>query len=478
MSESDPAPDLIQRATVFATQAHGRIEHRRKYTGKPYDSHLVAVARIVETVTDDPEVIAAAWLHDVVEDTPATFGDVEREFGLGVAQLVADLTDVSRRSDGNRAVRRAIDRAHLAEAAPRAQTVKLADLIDNCTDICKHDRDFGRVFVVEMAALLDVLDRGDPALMRRARKVLEKSAKTLDVPLLPALSRLTAEAPSPQSSPQPYSSPGTPPPMMHGDALHAWRPFAKVFATRDVARPLRCFDGERSASDVAERMAALGLDVIGVDTDGETRAFARLEDVSRNATGAKGEADGGTLAERALPIHPRQRIDAEASLTEMVRLLTRHDHGFVTVLGGVNGMVTRNDVQKPVVRMWLFGMITLVELTLTERVRKRWPDDSFVSELTATRRDLAVSLREERARRGQTCELLDCLQLGDKAALLIQDPEELRFLGFESRKSAKAVIQQFQSLRNNLAHAQDIVTHDWPQIARLTARVERLVAGD
>ena len=58
-----------------------------------------------------------------------------------------------------------------------------------------------------------------------------------------------------------------------------------------------------------------------------------------------------------------------------------------------------------------------------------------------------------------------------------QDPDELAYLGFESRKSAKRVIQEFQSLRDNLAHAQDIVTHDWAQIARMTARVESLVSG-
>ena len=165
--------DLVQKAADFATQSHGRIDQRRKYTGQPYDVHLRSVAQIVESVTSDEEMVAAAWLHDVVEDTPATFLDVEREFGADVAALVADLTDVSRPSDGNRAVRRAIDRAHLAEASARAQTVKLADLIDNCGDICEHDRDFGKVFIVEMAALLEVLGEGDPRLMGRAREELE-----------------------------------------------------------------------------------------------------------------------------------------------------------------------------------------------------------------------------------------------------------------------------------------------------------------
>src|SRR5262249_6200576 len=81
---------------------HRRIDHRRKYSKQPYDVHLKAVAELVAAVTDDPEMIAAAWLHDVVEDTPVTLDDVEKEFGAAVARLVDGLTDVSRPGDGHR----------------------------------------------------------------------------------------------------------------------------------------------------------------------------------------------------------------------------------------------------------------------------------------------------------------------------------------------------------------------------------------
>jgi (p)ppGpp synthase/HD superfamily hydrolase len=127
------------RAT-FATQAHQRIDHRRKYSQQPYDVHLGAVAELVATVSDDAEMLAAAWLHDIVEDTPVTLEEVEREFGPGVASLVKELTDVSRPGDGNRAARKAIDRGHLAIASPRAKTIKLADLCDNARDICRRRR--------------------------------------------------------------------------------------------------------------------------------------------------------------------------------------------------------------------------------------------------------------------------------------------------------------------------------------------------
>ena len=63
--------DLIRRAEAYATQAHERINHRRKYSKLPYQEHLRAVAALVAEHTKAPEMIAAAWLHDTLEYTPA-----------------------------------------------------------------------------------------------------------------------------------------------------------------------------------------------------------------------------------------------------------------------------------------------------------------------------------------------------------------------------------------------------------------------
>ncbi|MGB5766603.1 MAG: hypothetical protein WBM38_07705, partial [Arenicellales bacterium] len=70
------------------------------------------------------------------------------------------------------------------------------------------------------------------------------------------------------------------------------------------------------------------------------------------------------------------------------------------------------------------------------------------------------------------CSLLDCIQLSDKGKIIISKEETLALSGLESRRSAKKVVREMESLRNNLAHAQDIVTYDWGQIVRLTQRLE------
>ena len=160
---------LVEKALKFATMAHeGQV---RKYTGEPYINHPVEVMNIVKTVTNDVAMHAAALLHDVVEDTEVTIDDIRREFGDDVANLVDDLTDVSRPEDGNRKTRKALDRAHSAQASARAQTVKLADLISNGMDIMQHDKSFGKVFLAEKDLLLEVLTSGDPKLHAIASEI-------------------------------------------------------------------------------------------------------------------------------------------------------------------------------------------------------------------------------------------------------------------------------------------------------------------
>lgn len=172
--------DLVTRARAFAETAHRKKDQRRKYSGEPYEVHLHAVAAIVASVTQDERTIAAAYLHDVVEDTDVTLEEVEAAFGPDVAQLVDDLTDISRPSDGNRAQRKALDREHLARARPEAKTVKLADIIHNAPDIAQHDKGFGRVYIREAEALLKVLKEGDPVLYRRAEETLREALKACE----------------------------------------------------------------------------------------------------------------------------------------------------------------------------------------------------------------------------------------------------------------------------------------------------------
>lgn len=442
--------DIVQRAQGFATSAHRRINHQRKYTKAPYVDHLAATAKLVATVTDDPATIAAAWLHDTVEDTPVTIQDLQIEFGEDIANLVLDLTDVSTPSDGNRVVRKSIDLKHLAAASARAKTVKLADLINNCIDITRHDARFAVTYLAEMSALLAVLSEGDAGLYALAQKTHTRCAKKLGVK-------------------------GALPPMIVPDeerASHAFptmvpRLFVDAFAAKDLASELLSFDAIVPSHQVTAFMEADDLSLVGVRIDGRVAGFVRRDDLESEKCG-----DNMRLFRRG------QVLPGDSTIADLIQVLTRHDYCFIKVLDGIGGVVFRDDLNKPTARMWLFGIVTIIEMYLTNSIREMHADGAWQSFLTKARREKASALYNERHRRNQNTELVDCLQLSDKIQVLIQEPEYMKKIGFDTVRSAKKAARELESLRNNLAHTQDIVVHDWAQIARLSRRVESLIHGE
>ena len=161
--------NIVTKAQVFATAAHAAVKQVRKYTGEPYINHPIHVMSIVKTVPHTDAMLAAALLHDTVEDTGVTIDLIEQEFGSEVANLVSWLTDVSRPEHGNRAVRKQLDLEHTAQAPAAAQTIKLADLISNTSSIVKHDLNFAETYLKEKQALLQVLTKGDRTLLSWAQ---------------------------------------------------------------------------------------------------------------------------------------------------------------------------------------------------------------------------------------------------------------------------------------------------------------------
>lgn len=160
------------KAEWFAGYWHGSIDQRRKYTNEPYINHPRSVVGILKNYVRDDSMICAAWMHDLVEDTPCTIDLIAREFDYKIAKLVEELTDTSKLSDGNRAVRKEIERLRLSNVSAEAKTIKLCDLIDNTSTIVEYDPNFAKVYLKEKESLLTVLVHGNNELWKLAHATL------------------------------------------------------------------------------------------------------------------------------------------------------------------------------------------------------------------------------------------------------------------------------------------------------------------
>lgn len=174
------ADPIIERAAAFAYAAHQAADQRRRYTNDLYFVHCHAVAFLVaECESATPDMIAAAYLHDTVEDTNIREADIQFMFNKTVAMYVMWLTDISRPEDGNRVVRKEIDRQHTAHAPREVHTIKLADMIDNTRSIVNYDTNFAKVYIPEKKLLLPVLWDGDTHLTAMANTIVAEAEKTL-----------------------------------------------------------------------------------------------------------------------------------------------------------------------------------------------------------------------------------------------------------------------------------------------------------
>jgi (p)ppGpp synthase/HD superfamily hydrolase len=172
-----PQDDLIRTAAEFASVSHRG--QRRKYSAEPYIRHPARVAARMVDLRMDPEVVAAAWLHDVVEDCPVTLDEVAARFGPRVARLVGHLSEPPGIPGGmRRAERKACYRRRVLMLEGRdaidVHTVKAADCLDNVPSIRDHDPGFWKVYGREVALLANVLTLADARLLDELRAAIAR----------------------------------------------------------------------------------------------------------------------------------------------------------------------------------------------------------------------------------------------------------------------------------------------------------------
>jgi hypothetical protein len=205
------------------------------------------------------------------------------------------------------------------------------------------------------------------------------------------------------------------------------RLFLEGFSAMDVAEPLVSFDETAKAETVCQFMQEKRFALVGVRKKGLVEGYVRREDLI-----------SGTCGDHFQPFTPEDDLVPDtANLIDVVNSLAINQQCFVTILDRVGAIITLTDLEKPPMR------------------------------LSEKRLEMAKKLQEERNRRGQQVELLDCLQFGDKGWILTYDEELRESLGHKSRRETRNAIKEFETLRNNLAHTQEIIPSGVTWIERL-----------
>lgn len=167
--------NIILAAADLARRAHeGQV---RKYNGTPYVRHPARVAsRVALYPGSTEEMVAAAFLHDVLEDTQVRPSEITQATNEKVTELVVWMTNPSKGSKLSRAERKAMDREHLQKAPRQVKVIKMLDRIDNLSEMRGAEGSFVGLYVNESLMLAEVVGDADESL----KKELIETAKALE----------------------------------------------------------------------------------------------------------------------------------------------------------------------------------------------------------------------------------------------------------------------------------------------------------
>jgi hypothetical protein len=242
------------------------------------------------------------------------------------------------------------------------------------------------------------------------------------------------------------------------------RLFERSITVRDIAEPFASFDDGHSALEVRSFLESNVYDVVGIRRNGMIKAYA-----------VRSELKEGNLGEFAKAFESETQLSDSAPLLSVFELLRTRQFIFVTILDGIGGIVTRGDLHKAPVRMWIFCLISLAEMQTLRIVRMLYPGEEWKRFVVDARLKKAESLFEARKKLNEETDITDYLQLCDKADILRHAGDELVHLGFKSKNEAKSFFSQVEKLRNSLSHAQDIITNRWPKLADLAISLENFL---
>lgn len=167
-------------------------------------------------------------------------------------------------------------------------------------------------------------------------------------------------------------------------------------------------------------------------------------------------------------------LDQKISLRDALLHLAEHEVIFLKTLGQVNAYVTVEDIQKAPVRMWLFGMITVVEMFFSKAIKDHFSNGEWQDLISSGRLEKARFVYDERIRRGQNPDLIDCIQFGDKTEIIAKTEEIRDAYNMPSKTTMRKNGKLLEELRNSLAHSQFI--ENWQVIFLFAERIDKVLS--
>lgn len=222
--------------------------------------------------------------------------------------------------------------------------------------------------------------------------------------------------------------------------------FIENITTKYIYEPLACCRITDNPIEVQRVLKQRDFDTLGVI----------------NKTGTKiGYIEGNKLGddniEKYLQKFELEIIISDSTpLAELFEILLDKEFVYILSKGAIEGIVTRADINKPIVRIYLFGLISLYELHLNFWITKNYDQETWKQKLSPARLETAENIFEIRKGNNIQLSLLECIQFCDKREILKKTRDFITEFDY-IRKDFEKLLKNVEIIRNELAHSQNSI---------------------
>lgn len=209
---------------------------------------------------------------------------------------------------------------------------------------------------------------------------------------------------------------------------------------RTISEELKCFNQEDDPKVVREFLVANGFDLVGIELNGNVIGYTDL----------------GTLEESESEIAFKEFkqhdiVSSNTSLVETVALISKKNHLFVLDGTAITRIVTKADIYKEPVRLFLYNQISNFETLLSILVEHYYPDKVWISRIDSEKLEEIDKIYESRKRENTEFDMFDCLSLELKINLFLEH-ERLKDIFGISKKQQKKFFERLKTIRNAISH--------------------------
>lgn len=241
--------------------------------------------------------------------------------------------------------------------------------------------------------------------------------------------------------------------------------YEENITVKSIAQELEFCSKDVSAISIRSKMEEKHFDILAVEDEGEIVGY-----IDRHGLGE------GEIMDYMKVFSPSELVSDSTPLIQLLHIFKKTNRVFVLENNSINKLITHADLQKPPIRMLIFGYITLLEMRLSDIILHRFGGESWYPMISEDRLRKANQLYERRVEKNEEINLIECLQISDKFDIIHKDKELRAFFQIPSKSKGKKDANAIRKLRDKISHANELgLDMSWIEIIEVVQTCGRLL---